>query len=132
MSYCRIKRSISKPHQRNQGLPPSSHITLLLILCLATNLLYATGDGLTHVTRRDQAMGQGSDRNSQKAGPCGRVVMGMIPGSIPARCISKCNGCNPCQAVQVRIQPPAHFADDSDQYYPEAWRCKCGDRLYMP
>uniref|UniRef100_A0ACD5TU19 Uncharacterized protein n=1 Tax=Avena sativa TaxID=4498 RepID=A0ACD5TU19_AVESA len=51
------------------------------------------------------------------------------PGSSPPTCRSRCGGCHPCRAVHVAIQPGVSFPLE---YYPEAWRCKCGDRLYMP
>ncbi|XP_047087175.1 EPIDERMAL PATTERNING FACTOR-like protein 5 [Lolium rigidum] len=51
------------------------------------------------------------------------------PGSSPPTCRSRCGGCRPCRAVHVAIQPGVSFPLE---YYPEAWRCKCGDRLFMP
>ena len=48
------------------------------------------------------------------------------PGSYPPRCIGKCGRCNPCRAVHVTVPPVIA------EYYPEAWRCKCGGRLYIP
>ncbi|CAM0871399.1 unnamed protein product [Alopecurus aequalis] len=51
------------------------------------------------------------------------------PGSSPPTCRSRCGGCHPCRPVHVAIQPGVSFPLE---YYPEAWRCKCGDRLFMP
>ncbi|CAN6439626.1 unnamed protein product [Victoria cruziana] len=50
-------------------------------------------------------------------------------GSWPPTCRAKCGGCTPCQAVHVAIQPGR---SSPLEYYPEAWRCKCGKRLFMP
>ena len=51
------------------------------------------------------------------------------PGSSPPSCRSKCGWCTPCIAVHVPIQPGLSFPLE---YYPEAWRCKCGNKLFMP
>ncbi|ERN18543.1 hypothetical protein AMTRI_Chr12g272440 [Amborella trichopoda] len=51
------------------------------------------------------------------------------PGSSPPRCVSKCGKCTPCKPVHVPVPPGTPV---TTEYYPEAWRCKCGNRLYMP
>eukprot|EP01018_Ginkgo_biloba_P040052 Gb_05485 [translate_table: standard] len=51
------------------------------------------------------------------------------PGSSPPRCISKCGKCTPCKPVHVPVPPGTPI---TSEYYPEAWRCKCGNKLYMP
>ncbi|GMI96904.1 hypothetical protein HRI_003359700 [Hibiscus trionum] len=51
------------------------------------------------------------------------------PGSSPPRCISKCGDCTPCKPVHVSVPPGTPV---TAEYYPEAWRCKCGNKLYMP
>ncbi|CAN1129034.1 EPIDERMAL PATTERNING FACTOR-like protein 4 [Linum perenne] len=51
------------------------------------------------------------------------------PGSWPPTCRSKCGGCGPCKPVHVPVQPGVSFPLE---YYPEAWRCKCGNKLFMP
>jgi hypothetical protein len=56
-----------------------------------------------------------------------RALVG--PGSSPATCLSRCRGCHPCRPVHVAIQPGRSFPLE---YYPEAWRCKCGNKLFMP
>ncbi|KAJ7537637.1 hypothetical protein O6H91_11G015100 [Diphasiastrum complanatum] len=50
-------------------------------------------------------------------------------GSAPPQCNSKCGRCNPCSPIHVPIQPGLV---KTTEYYPEAWRCKCGAQLYMP
>ncbi|KAF3777436.1 EPIDERMAL PATTERNING FACTOR-like protein 4 [Nymphaea thermarum] len=50
-------------------------------------------------------------------------------GSWPPTCRAKCGGCAPCQAVHVPIQPGR---SNPLEYYPEAWRCKCRNRLFLP
>ncbi|KAJ4840294.1 hypothetical protein Tsubulata_025753 [Turnera subulata] len=51
------------------------------------------------------------------------------PGSSPPRCSSKCGKCTPCKPVHVPVPPGTPV---TAEYYPEAWRCKCGNKLYMP
>lgn len=51
------------------------------------------------------------------------------PGSSPPTCRSKCGRCSPCKPVHVPIQPGLSFPLE---YYPEAWRCKCGNKLFVP
>ena len=51
------------------------------------------------------------------------------PGSSPPSCISKCGWCSPCVPVHVPVQPGLIIRLE---YYPEAWRCKCGNKLFMP
>ncbi|XP_077236929.1 EPIDERMAL PATTERNING FACTOR-like protein 6 [Tasmannia lanceolata] len=50
-------------------------------------------------------------------------------GSSPPRCTSKCGNCIPCKPVHVPVPPGTPV---TTEYYPEAWRCKCGNKLYMP
>ncbi|URE10255.1 epidermal patterning factor-like protein [Musa troglodytarum] len=58
-----------------------------------------------------------------------RQLVGGEPGSDPPRCTGMCGECTPCQPVHVALPPGTPV---TTEYYPEAWRCKCGDRLYMP
>ncbi|GAV57559.1 hypothetical protein CFOL_v3_01096 [Cephalotus follicularis] len=51
------------------------------------------------------------------------------PGSSPPTCRSKCGRCSPCMPVHVPVQPGLSIPLE---YYPEAWRCKCGNKLFMP
>ncbi|EOA17700.1 hypothetical protein CARUB_v10006072mg [Capsella rubella] len=51
------------------------------------------------------------------------------PGSSPPTCRSKCGRCQPCKPVHVPIQPGLSMPLE---YYPEAWRCKCNNKLFMP
>ncbi|CAA6661870.1 unnamed protein product [Spirodela intermedia] len=49
--------------------------------------------------------------------------------SYPPRCVSKCGVCTPCKPVHVAVPPGRPVIAE---YYPEAWRCKCGGKLYIP
>ena len=59
----------------------------------------------------------------------GRRLLSAGPGSHPPRCTSKCGSCSPCYPVHVSV-PPGVLV--TTEYYPEAWRCKCRNQLYMP
>ncbi|XP_021716893.1 EPIDERMAL PATTERNING FACTOR-like protein 5 [Chenopodium quinoa] len=79
----------------------------LLALLVAVSFLFITAPAETELERRK--------------------LIG--PGSWPPSCRSKCGSCEPCKAVHVPIQPGVSVPLE---YYPEAWRCKCGNKLYMP
>ncbi|KAI5063889.1 hypothetical protein GOP47_0020559 [Adiantum capillus-veneris] len=80
-----------------------------------------------------------------------RTVSQEVMGSIPRSCsFAKCNGCVPCRPIQMRVDPTGnsktmgsssgttstgydpHAQDDGEQYYPQAWRCQCKGKFYMP
>ncbi|CAN6337303.1 unnamed protein product [Urochloa humidicola] len=63
------------------------------------------------------------------SGGGGRRLLSGGPGSHPPRCTSKCGSCLPCYPVHVSV-PPGVLV--TTEYYPEAWRCKCRNQLYMP
>ncbi|ESQ51572.1 hypothetical protein EUTSA_v10017368mg [Eutrema salsugineum] len=66
-----------------------------------------------------------SDRS--KEAELRRILRGL--GSSPPRCSAKCGRCTPCKPVHVPVPPGTPV---TAEYYPEAWRCKCGNKLYMP
>lgn len=74
--------------------------------------------------------------NDEKSGKGGeyehdvamRNLRGLL-GSSPPRCASKCGKCKPCKPVHVPVPPGTPV---TAEYYPEAWRCKCGNKLYTP
>ncbi|KAJ3673601.1 hypothetical protein LUZ60_005593 [Juncus effusus] len=90
-------------------------LLLLLLLFLATAL------------GRVQRISSSYDTWDPVSVTRGRRLIG--PGSSPPTCRARCGRCNPCRAVHVAIQPGVAFPLE---YYPEAWRCKCGNKLFMP
>ncbi|XP_027186314.1 uncharacterized protein [Cicer arietinum] len=63
--------------------------------------------------------------------------------SEPPSCINKCETCNPCEPTLVILAPvsspsvfdrsvsaPPTEMPEQPHSYPNAWRCKCGDKLY--
>ncbi|XP_052204930.1 EPIDERMAL PATTERNING FACTOR-like protein 2 [Diospyros lotus] len=69
-------------------------------------------------------------------------------GSKPPQCEKRCSSCGHCQAIQVPINPQTrtgnrrnssdslstHYAraDDSSNYKPLSWMCKCGNSFFNP
>ncbi|PKU79373.1 EPIDERMAL PATTERNING FACTOR-like protein 4 [Dendrobium catenatum] len=51
------------------------------------------------------------------------------PGSSPPICRSRCGDCFPCRPIHVTIQQGQSIPLE---YYPEAWRCKCRDKFFIP
>ncbi|XP_024362084.1 EPIDERMAL PATTERNING FACTOR-like protein 5 [Physcomitrium patens] len=54
-----------------------------------------------------------------------------LVGSSPPTCRFQCGTCTPCKPVHVAIGSP-HSMISQTEYYPEVWRCQCGDRYYIP
>ncbi|KAK9726937.1 hypothetical protein RND81_05G247100 [Saponaria officinalis] len=52
-------------------------------------------------------------------------------GSRPPNCEHKCDGCNPCIAIQVPTIT-SHFGIQFANYEPESWKCKCGPTVFSP
>ncbi|PKU86097.1 EPIDERMAL PATTERNING FACTOR-like protein 2 [Dendrobium catenatum] len=50
-------------------------------------------------------------------------------GSRPPRCKGICLNCGPCEAVQVPATPQG---DESSNYKPMNWKCKCGKFIFNP
>ncbi|KAF5189384.1 Epidermal patterning factor-like protein [Thalictrum thalictroides] len=83
--------------------------------------------GFGIVSNGDKEMKRGSGGLEVLDRVSGRRLVG--PGSSPPTCRFKCGRCTPCKAVHVPIQPSLSVPLE---YYPEAWRCKCHNKLFMP
>lgn len=69
-------------------------------------------------------------------------------GSRPPRCERRCSSCRQCEAIQVPTNPQIKAGsnsnspsmssidhargDDSSNYKPMTWMCKCGDSIFNP
>ncbi|PUZ42730.1 hypothetical protein GQ55_9G605800 [Panicum hallii var. hallii] len=104
---------------RRRGL--SATVLLLLLLLLNSSALGTCTSARGRVAPEE---GYSWDPGTAAAR---RGLVG--PGSSPPTCRSRCGGCRPCRPVHVAIQPGRSFPLE---YYPEAWRCKCGNKLFMP
>lgn len=58
----------------------------------------------------------------------------LLVGSAPPSCQGKCGACVPCAPIHLSVgSSPAHAGSMTQQeYYPEVWRCKCGNKIFMP
>ncbi|CAN6726139.1 hypothetical protein ACFX13_012800 [Malus domestica] len=105
------------------------YIRLSTVITAFTFLLFTSASSA--VTSQTQ-LGGGHHHQGEGGGPAlERVVTHQKSrlGSSPPSCRSKCGRCSPCKAVHVPIQPGVSIPLE---YYPEAWRCKCGNHLFMP
>ncbi|KAJ8765841.1 hypothetical protein K2173_015806 [Erythroxylum novogranatense] len=111
-------------HHHHQ-LPTLTAFTFLLFFSASATALSHLGSRVEEGEERETGTGSSSviDR---VLGQSKRVVG---PGSSPPTCRSKCGRCSPCKPVNVPIQPGLTIPLE---YYPEAWRCKCGNKLFMP
>ncbi|WOG99138.1 hypothetical protein DCAR_0518486 [Daucus carota subsp. sativus] len=60
----------------------------------------------------------------------GGVGVKEVIGSRPPRCEQRCNGCSPCEAIQVPTNH--HVGIQFTNYEPEGWKCKCGKSFFTP
>ncbi|KAG8090250.1 hypothetical protein GUJ93_ZPchr0011g27174 [Zizania palustris] len=84
-----------------------------------------------HVRRLDSSLMMLTTSRGADDAPAGARRRLIGPGSSPPTCRARCGRCTPCRPVHVAIQP-AGVAALQWEYYPEVWRCKCGDKLFMP
>nr|XP_017251985.1 PREDICTED: EPIDERMAL PATTERNING FACTOR-like protein 2 [Daucus carota subsp. sativus] len=79
---------------------------------------------------------QGSSSEKQEADEvstseaAGGVGVKEVIGSRPPRCEQRCNGCSPCEAIQVPTNH--HVGIQFTNYEPEGWKCKCGKSFFTP
>ncbi|XP_010942048.1 EPIDERMAL PATTERNING FACTOR-like protein 2 [Elaeis guineensis] len=109
-------------------------ITLLLLLLLSSKQEKYLAEGRSLFKLLEVAKEGGEEG----------VMMRALIGSRPPRCERKCTSCGHCEAVQVPIGPQVrngggHFfntitskGDDSSNYKPINWKCKCGSMLLNP
>ncbi|KAJ3675654.1 hypothetical protein LUZ60_004696 [Juncus effusus] len=72
-----------------------------------------------------------------------RIMEVELIGSRPPRCEGRCSSCGHCEAVQVPIAPQNKLVnffhgviysrgDETTNYKPLNWKCKCGDVIINP
>ncbi|XP_047313127.1 EPIDERMAL PATTERNING FACTOR-like protein 4 [Impatiens glandulifera] len=118
---CRLRR-------RQRSIHISAEVTFIFICCLllASSSSSYSASSIRLINNSIPKPGVGGV-GGVKASERRRLVGGL--GSWPPACKSKCGICSPCDAVHVPIQPGF---STPQEYYPEAWRCKCGNKLFMP
>ncbi|MQL76323.1 hypothetical protein Taro_008711 [Colocasia esculenta] len=117
---------MGKRRHRHHRLSGATAAVALLFLATAIGgtLIGAVQEG--DETHRSSG-GAEVSRGQQLVAPGRRRLIG--PGSSPPTCRARCGRCAPCRPVRVAIHPGRIVPMD---YYPEAWRCKCGSHLFMP
>ncbi|XP_022997734.1 EPIDERMAL PATTERNING FACTOR-like protein 4 isoform X1 [Cucurbita maxima] len=117
--------SSAGPDNRCCSSAKAGHTNLQPITSSATWKLPADGRRVAQPNAAEVVVG---DHEDQELRTLARRELGG-PGSSPPRCASMCGKCTPCTAVHVPVPPGTPV---TAEYYPEAWRCKCGNKLYMP
>ncbi|XP_052190552.1 EPIDERMAL PATTERNING FACTOR-like protein 5 [Diospyros lotus] len=118
-------------HRRSQTQPSFATVTAVVFLLFASSSAFS----LCPTRQLGGGVREEGEEGRRPSGWkfWGRVLMTQkrlsLPGSSPPTCRSKCGSCSPCKAVHVPIQPGFSVPLE---YYPEAWRCKCGNKLFMP
>ncbi|KAF8008152.1 hypothetical protein BT93_K1979 [Corymbia citriodora subsp. variegata] len=121
---------MSAPRHRRH--PSAAALTALAFLLFASASVTTTTDKSPKGAAA-AAAAAGSRRiahNSWLLGePLARRWLLAGPGSSPPTCKGKCGKCTPCKAEHLPIHPGL---SRPLEYYPEAWFCKCGNKLYNP
>ncbi|KAK4754174.1 hypothetical protein SAY87_002278 [Trapa incisa] len=131
-------------------------ISISLFLLLFIISLFLSLNHSSSISSSSSSFSTDHFRNQQLLGqhhPSTRLLMAMEEkarlGSTPPSCYNKCNGCHPCQAVQVPTGPIIshrsistdgkdslhQFQPEGDgysNYKPLGWKCRCRNRLFNP
>ncbi|XP_008790426.1 EPIDERMAL PATTERNING FACTOR-like protein 2 [Phoenix dactylifera] len=116
------------------GTPRQAHLFLSLLLLIFAQARYsAQGRPSFHLMEVTE-----EEKGQEMA------MVGALIGSRPPRCERRCLSCGPCEAVQVPAVPQgknrnryspktiATRGDDSSNYKPLSWKCKCGHMILNP
>ncbi|WCJ39489.1 Polygalacturonase [Euphorbia peplus] len=85
-------------------------------------------NGLNQTVAGQRTHGSGDDQMEEFSKGWSKI------GSSPPNCEQKCNGCSPCEAIQVPTisKNHKHLGLQYTNYEPEGWKCKCGSSIYSP
>ncbi|GMG98168.1 hypothetical protein Nepgr_000008 [Nepenthes gracilis] len=117
--------------------PTDYHSTETMVRCLSaadSNSLATFAEKGTEENSNSDTVASDVYRSKSRTGKEmawreGRRNLGSRLGSTPPRCSSKCGKCTPCKPVHVAVPPGTPV---TAEYYPEAWRCKCHNKFFMP
>ncbi|KAK1323787.1 EPIDERMAL PATTERNING FACTOR-like protein 2 [Acorus calamus] len=117
------------------------HLLLFILIARSTQLLFMAEGRLVRKPLEASKVGEGDDKAFMRA---------MI-GSRPPSCDRRCSSCGHCEAVQVPAVPQdkknkighssasskssittSSRGDDTTNYKPMSWKCKCGDLILNP
>ncbi|CAN6542025.1 unnamed protein product [Malus baccata var. baccata] len=121
----------------------SIFLVFLLILC-PTHFRFCTQIVESREIHNKVAISQAGNEES-KVNLRGQV------GSRPPRCERRCSSCSRCEAIQVPATPQANAKpgsknpskvvsgiayargdENSSNYKPMSWKCKCGSSIFNP
>ncbi|KAB2617643.1 EPIDERMAL PATTERNING FACTOR-like protein 2 [Pyrus ussuriensis x Pyrus communis] len=121
----------------------SISLVFLLILC-PTHFRFCTQMAESREIHNKVAISQTGNEES-KVNLRGQV------GSRPPRCERRCSSCGHCEAIQVPATPQANAKpssknpskvvsgiayargdENSSNYKPMSWKCKCGSYIFNP
>ncbi|KAB1218117.1 EPIDERMAL PATTERNING FACTOR-like protein 4 [Morella rubra] len=122
----RPNHHLHRHHSRCHSLQTLAAFAFLLFASATVISLSQLGSEALRQPETEEKHGAGSRAIFERFGPT-RRALGL--GSSPPTCRSKCGGCSPCWPVHVPIHPGL---STPLEYYPEAWRCQCGNKLFMP
>ncbi|XP_030455844.1 EPIDERMAL PATTERNING FACTOR-like protein 2 [Syzygium oleosum] len=121
---------------------PSQRVLSFTIFILIT---YLMGSSLWEFRTEGKAILKHTD--SSKAMSESKASVRRIQiGSAPPRCERKCSSCGHCEAIQVPANPQDESGntstvftvdyysrgDESSNYKPMSWKCKCGKFIFNP
>lgn len=99
-----------------------------------------------HISASDALIGFEFGLSGQKVEEDNAFMVVEI-GSRPPKCDLKCNSCGHCEAIQVPSNPAQNGransstvaynvanarGDDTTNYKPMSWKCKCGKYIFDP
>ncbi|CAL9056146.1 EPIDERMAL PATTERNING FACTOR-like protein 4 [Musa acuminata AAA Group] len=113
--------------ERGSNMALLLYCALICLFSVSALLLTSAHPDVGSLTTVSQAQEASAGRRRELSG--GGGGRGGWPGSYPPLCAAKCGDCTPCNPVHVAVPPGRAVVAE---YYPEAWRCKCGNKLYMP
>ncbi|XAR57281.1 hypothetical protein NMG60_11025359 [Bertholletia excelsa] len=118
------------------GTPPHRHRRLsIAALASLAFLVFVSASAVSPNLTPELGGGGAEEREGGRTSSGGKLPVAAArrrlggPGSSPPTCKSKCGQCTPCEVVHVPIHPGSTAPLE---YYPEAWRCRCGDKLFLP
>ncbi|KAI3462648.1 hypothetical protein Pfo_019311 [Paulownia fortunei] len=108
-------------------------------------LVISTSSELRLFSAEGRRLSQTAD-NSKTVNEDKSILRAQI-GSRPPRCDRRCSSCGHCEAIQVPTNPQTRNrtrnstavpviayarGDDSSNYKPMSWKCKCGNLIFNP
>ncbi|KAL3813721.1 hypothetical protein ACJIZ3_014989 [Penstemon smallii] len=114
-------------------------------------IVISTSSHLRLLSVEGRKLAQNTDNSKTMKEEKGKMSRVQI-GSRPPHCERRCSSCANCEAIQVPTNPPIKISkikkststvsaiiaayargdDDSSNYKPMSWKCKCGSFIFNP